>query len=173
MMKLENRESALTFDSVSMHSRLAYTLVHLDIFSSRNRIQLLRCEFQDFLFPIFTGYLCIDDGKRSLRADSLENGDQRSAEENERRKGDDVPAAGSAPGSRGTATVSSAPAKEHCDTHPAQRVIGKVGHDVAVESRCAATFISKGTYEEGPGMRGVGDAFGTQARERAFSWNST
>lgn len=55
-----------------MDSRLAYALVHLDTFSSRNRIQLLSRQFQDFLLPVLACYLCIDDGKGSLRADSLE-----------------------------------------------------------------------------------------------------
>jgi hypothetical protein len=59
-------------DSPLMDSRLAYTLVHLDIFSSGDRIQLLRRQFQDLLLPVLACYLRIDDRKGSLRADSLE-----------------------------------------------------------------------------------------------------
>lgn len=52
--------------------RLAYTLVHLNILASRDRIQLLRRQFQDLLLPVLACYLRIDDGKGSLRPDSLE-----------------------------------------------------------------------------------------------------
>lgn len=59
-------------DSQLINSRLAYTLVHLDILGSGDRIQLLRRQFKDFLLPVLACYLCIDDRKGSLRADSLE-----------------------------------------------------------------------------------------------------
>jgi hypothetical protein len=100
-----HHESEVTQRSVSKvfatlkryNSRLAYTLVHLDILAPWNRIQLLRCQLEDLLLPVLACDLRIDDGERTLRGDCLEK--RRLARGLTSCEGDDVPAAGSALGS--------------------------------------------------------------------------
>jgi hypothetical protein len=74
-----HHESEVTQRSVSKvfatlkryNSRLAYTLVHLDILAPWNRIQLLRCQLEDLLLPVLARDLGIDDGEGTLRGDCL------------------------------------------------------------------------------------------------------